>query len=162
MFEKIRENIKEKMMTTLEKLRKVNPLIPQETKGFITEFHIARILAETGPLDDFQSIRQLYRYAGLNIREYQSCQMKGANRTCKKGRSRLRKSLAMIVLPMVKKGRFYGDYYHERKAKGAIGNKLMVNLQRKFLKSFYGLYKSGVAFDSDRVFVCESKTTKAA
>ena len=160
MLEKNRELIKKEMITTLSRLRERNSRIPKQTKGIITEFHVARIIAETGPLEDFESIKQLYRYAGLNIREYESCQMKGANRTSKKGRSMLRKTLAMVVLPLAKKSRFYGEYYHERKSKGALGNKLMVNLQRKFLKSFYGWYKSGLEFDADRVFVCESKASK--
>jgi hypothetical protein len=63
---------------------------------------------------------------------------------------------------MVKKGRFYGIYYHERKSRGAIANKLMVNLQRKFLKSFHGWYKSGEEFNFNRVFECESKAIKVA
>jgi len=33
-----------------------------------------------------------------------------------------------------------------------VGNKAMVAMMRKFLRMFYGWYKSGLPFDENRVF----------
>ena len=150
------------MLNQLAKLRKKRKEIPQSVKGLITEFHVARLIAETGPLEDFKSIKQLYRYAGLNLRQYSSCQMKGSDRVSKRGRTLMRKTLSQIILSTTKKDRFYGSYYHKKKATGVKGNKIMVNLMRKFLKTFFGVYKSGGTFDESRVFVCESQPRKTA
>lgn len=161
-FEKQREEVKDEMLNQLKKLRKKRKEIPPEIKGLITEFHVARIIAETGPLDDFKKINQLYRYAGLNIRQYSSCQMKGNDRVCKKGRPLLRKALSQIILSTTRRIRFYGEYYHKKKETGVKGNKIMVNLMRKFLKTFFGIYKSGGVYDENRVFVCESQPIQRA
>ncbi|MCP3857812.1 MAG: IS110 family transposase, partial [Actinomycetia bacterium] len=41
--------------------------LPRAYKGVITTFHLARIIAETGPLSDFDSWRKLMRFAGFNL-----------------------------------------------------------------------------------------------
>lgn len=161
-YEQNRDKIKSKMLKVLLSLRKENHKIPKAVKGLVTDFHIARIIAETGPLDDFNSHKQLLRYAGLNIRQYESCQMKGGDHICKKGRSLLRKTLSQVILATTKRDRFYGPYYHEKKSTGVKGNKIMVNLMRKFLKTFFGWYRSGSEFNPERVFRCESQIKQAA
>ena len=118
---------------------------------------IAQLLAETGPLNDFKSIDQLLRYAGLNIREHKSGYFTGKNKISKKGRSNLRRVLGYIVLPLVKKKSLYGTVYHAKKDSGMVGNKAMVAMMRKFLRMFYGWYKSGIPFDKNRVFNDEVK-----
>jgi hypothetical protein len=67
-----------------------------------------------------------------------------------------------VILATTRRDRFYGAYYHQRKATGVRGNKIMVNLKRKFLKTLYGWYKSGLEFNQERVFKCESQLQKAA
>jgi len=88
----------------------------------------------------------------LNIRERQSGYYKGYNQISKKGRSNLRRVLGYIVLPLVKKKSLYGQVYHAKKDTGMVGNKAMVAMMRKFLRMFYGWYKSGLPFDPNRVF----------
>lgn len=144
--------IKDAMVSTTSELRIRDPRIPGPVKGVITEFRIAQILAETGPLDDFTSIDQLMRYAGLNIREHKSGYFTGQNRISKKGRAHLRRVLGYIVLPLVKQKSLYGPAYHAKKNAGMVGNKAMVAMMRKFLRMFYGWYKSGQPFDPNRVF----------
>ena len=102
------------------------------------------------------------RYAGLNIREKQSGKFKGKNKLSKKGRSLLRKALSQTVLPLVKKEGLFGPYYHRKKQQGMSGTKAMTAVMRKFLKLFYGWYRSGGAFDRSRVFACESQHGLAA
>ncbi len=155
--------IVEKMVEILNRLRKKDPMIPEATKGVINDKHIARLLGETGPLDDFANSRMLVRYAGLNIRMRQSGKFRGQNKITKKGRSLLRKVLQRIIFPLVRKNSMYGSYYHGKKEIDKMpGNKIMTCVARQFLKKFYGWYKSGEAFNQQRFFSCETQYKKAA
>jgi hypothetical protein len=68
-----------------------------------------------------------------------------------------------FVLPLVKQGCIYGQYYHVKKEKEKRpGNKAMTIVMRNFLKKFYGWYQSGKAFDQKRFFDSKSLCLKAA
>lgn len=129
----------------------------QARKNLINELLLARILAETGPLEDFKSWPQVLRYAGMNLCERQSGTMIGRRRISKKGRSLLRQVLTQAVLPRVRKSDLYGDYYHGKKDKGMPGQKAMMAVARKFLKLLWGLNRSAQEFASGRIFCCASK-----
>ena len=161
-YEGRKQEAREQMEALYLEARRFDPQLPAEEVGVITTFHLARILAETGPISDFATLRKFMRYAGLNIREKQSGKYKGKNKLSKKGRSLLRKALSQIVLPLVKKEGLFGPYYHRKKQQGMAGTKAMTAVMRKFLKLFYGWYKSGGAFDRKRVFACESQHGLAA
>ncbi|KPK00622.1 MAG: hypothetical protein AMK71_08155 [Nitrospira bacterium SG8_35_4] len=158
-----KEATTEKMIRLLNRLRKKDPNIPPATRGVINDKNLARLIGETGPLCDFANWRLLMRYAGLNIRMRQSGKYKGENKITKKGRVLLRKILLNIALPLVKRGRMYGDYYHRKKeVDRMVGNKAMTCVARHFLRKFYGWYKSGEVFNRDRFFTCETQYRKAA
>jgi len=161
--QKRKEEIIEKMIEILDRLREKDPNIPPPTPGVISAKNIARLLGETGPISDFSSYRKLMRYFGLNIRMRQSGKYHGQNKITKKGRPLGRKVVDNIVLPLVKKDCLYGDYYRVKKEKEKRpGNKAMTIIMRNFLKKFYGWYKSGKAFDEKRFFHSESQYLKAA
>ncbi|MCK5507261.1 MAG: transposase, partial [Desulfobacterales bacterium] len=161
--DKKKEDIVRKMIEILDRLRENDPNIPTPTPGVISAKNIARLLGETGPISDFSNWRKLMRYFGLNIRMRQSGKYQGQNKITKKGRPLGRKVLDNIILPLVKKGCLYGDYYHVKKEKEKRpGNKAMTIIMRNFLKKFYGWYKSGKAFDEKRFFDSESLYLKAA
>ena len=161
--QKRKEEIVENMIEILDHLREKDLNIPPPTPGVISAKNIARLFGETGPISDFSSYRKLLRYFGLNIRMRQSGKYQGQNKITKKGRPLGRKVLDNIVLPLVKKGCLYGDYYHIKKEKEKRpGNKAMTIIMRNFLKKFYGWYKSGKAFDEKRFFDSESQYLKAA
>ena len=161
-YEQRKQEAREQMEALYLELRQFDPQLPAAEKAVITTFHLARIVAETGPVSDFPTLRKFMRYAGLNIREKQSGKFKGKNKLSKKGRSLLRKALSQTVLPLVKKEGLFGPYYHRKKQQGMSGTKAMTAVMRKFLKLFYGWYKSGGAFDRNRVFACESQHGLAA
>ena len=153
----------EQMEAILTRLREQDPLIPPPTPGVVSAKNLARLLGETGPLSDFADWRKLMRYGGLNIRMRQSGKYKGANKISKKGRRLLRKILNQIVLPLVRRGELYGEYYHRKKEKDKmVGNKAMVVVARHFLRKFYGWYMSGEAFDRQRFFTSKTEYLKAA
>ncbi len=158
-----REEITERMIMLLKRLRAKDPNIPPSTRGVINDKNLARLLGETGPVSDFPNWRLLMRYAGLNIRMRQSGRYSGLNKISKKGRVLLRKILMNIALPLVKRSSIYGEYYHKKKdVDKMVGNKAMTCVARHFLRKFYGWYKSGEAFNRDRFFTCETEYRKAA
>jgi transposase len=160
---KRKKEIVENMIEILERLRAKDPNIPTPTPGVISAKNLARLLGETGPLSDFSNWRKLMRYFGLNIRMRQSGKYQGQYKITKKGRPLGRKVLDNIVLPLVKQGCLYGEYYHVKKEKEQRpGNKAMTIVMRNFLKKFYGWYKSGKAFEQKRFFDGERLYSKAA
>jgi transposase len=158
-----KEEMVRKMIEVLDRLRGKDPKIPPSTPGVINDKNLARLLGETGSMSDFTNGRMLMRYGGLNIRMRQSGKYQGQNKITKRGRPLLRKVLQHIVLPLVKKGCLYGEYYYRKKEIDKMpGNKAMTCVARHFLKKFYGWYKSGEAFDQQRFFSCETQYRKAA
>lgn len=146
------------MEAILAKLRDDDPLIPPPTPHIISEKNLARFLAETGPLSDFENERKLMRYAGLNLRTRQSGTYKGSDKISKKGRKLLRKVLQAIALPLVRRGKLYGTYYHKKKEELKMpGNKAMTIVARHLLRKIFGWYKSGKPFNEKRFFTCESR-----
>jgi transposase len=158
-----KQETKEAMMKLYEEARELDPRLPEAKKGVVTAFHLARIVAETGPLSDFDSWRKLLRLAGLNLCERQSGKYRGKTKMSKKGRPLLRKVLGQVILPLVKETGLYGSYFHRKKHQEKMpGTKAMVVVERRFLKMLFGWYRSGEAFDQKRVFTCESQYEKAA
>jgi transposase len=158
-----KEHYKRLMEGLYRELRRQDDRLPAAQKGVITSFHLSRILAETGPLSDFSSWRQLLRLAGLNLRERQSGTYRGKSRISKKGRPLLRKILSQIVLPLVKRSSLYGPYYHhKRKEEKMAGSKAITAVCRRFVKLLFGWYNSADQFDKKRVFLCESRFKKSA
>ena len=155
--------IEKEMVAILHQLRTDDPSIPPPAPGLISEKNFARLLGETGPLSDFQSVEKLMRYAGLNLCMRKSGQYQGKYKISKKGRPLLRKILSQIVLQLVRKGALYGDYYHEKKERQSLpGAKMMTIVMRQYLRKFYGWYCSGQKFDKERFFVCEHAYDLAA
>ena len=145
LFEKNKEIIRERIVTTYRNLRLFDNSIPSSFHQIISEFSMGRMLGETGPLDDFKSHRQLLKYAGLNIREKQSGKFTGKNRIDKKGRSRLRNILHMATLPLIANGKAFAKEYKLKKERMEAG-KAQVALTRKLLKIIHGLNKNKYGF----------------
>lgn len=103
-----KKEAKQQMETLYLELCQFDPHLPQQQAGVISTFYLARIVAETGPVKDFGTLRKFMRYAGLNLREKQSGTYRGKNKLSKKGRSLLRKVLSLVVLPLVKRQGFMG------------------------------------------------------
>jgi len=149
-----KDRLKKQMITILKEIRKEEPTIAKASTNFVSEFHVARLLAETGPLSDFNTHKELLNYIGMNLRERKSGFYTGKTKLSKKGRPVARKVLSQIVLPLVHRKRLYGPAYHSiKKRTGKPGTLLMTNFMRKFLKSFFGIYKSKSEFDENRLFI---------
>jgi transposase len=149
----------DRLVSLLQRLRQIDPKVPEPTPGVISAKNLARLIGETGPLSDFTSWRMLLRYAGINIRMRQSGTYRGQYRITKKGRPLLRKILSQIVLPLVRRQCLYGEFYH-RKRLAMPGQKAMVVVMRSFLRKLHGWYRSGQAFDAERYFTDQAAYQK--
>lgn len=157
-----KDGIAQAMIDLIRQLREEDPRIPPSTPGVINDKNIARLLAETGPLHEFAGWRTVMRYGGLNICMRKSGRYQGQSKISKKGRTLLRKVLQHIVLPLVRKGALYGEYYaRKRQIEKMPGTKAMVCVARHFLKKFYGWYRSGQAFNHERFFSCTQQKAAA-
>lgn len=130
--------------------------------GVLTKARLAMIHGETGPLDDFQSIRQLRKYAGMNIRLNDSGAYSGQRRISKKGRALLRKILTQGCLPLVSRKGLFAKQYKARRDAGSPGKKAMVAIANKYLDMIFGLHRSATVFNPERVFASHSEQTSKA
>lgn len=142
--------------------QQLDPKLPDAERGVVTTLNLARLIATTGPLSDFQTARQLVRFLGLNLRERQSGHYRGKTRLTKKGSAIGRLVVSQSVLPLVCRKRLFGPVYHAKRKQGMPGNKAMVAMMRRYVKMIFGLYRSGKKFDRSRVFLPESQYQIAA
>ena len=157
-----KEQIQAQMCELLREIRLTDKNIPAAQKDFVSEFHIARLLAESGPLSDFNNLKQLYNYLGLNLSERQSGISKGRAKLSKRGRPLGRKVLSLITFPLVRKEALFGATYHKAKNNGKPSKLLMCNYMKKWLKAFFGIYRSKSAFDKSRLFIDRGTYEKIA
>lgn len=140
-----------------------DPRLPAAQRGVASALALARFFAETGPLDDFESWRQVLKLGGMNLRERKSGRYVGMTKISRAGRARLRSVLNHMALPLVKRERLFGEYYHRKTGLEKMpGKQAMTAVARKLVKMLWGIYHSAAAFDPARVFSCESKHRLAA
>jgi transposase len=137
------------------KARGEMPPIDEAVDG-ISLFNLTRVVGQTGPLEDFQTARQLLRYGGMNLSERESGTYRGKTRLSKKGRPLLRKVLGQAVFPVTRCDRLMGPGYDERRKRMAE-QKARVAAMRKLLVVIWAVQTRRQAFDPSRVFVCESQ-----
>jgi len=161
--EKRRSEAAEVLESLYDEARFADEKLPKPIKGVVTKLALARLVGELGPLSDFKNWRQILKMSGLNLCERQSGKYKGHTKISKAGRCMARSIVNQMVLPLVKKTRLYGRYFHyKRDVEKMQGTKAMTAVARKLLKMLWGLYKSGAEFSAERVFACESTFAKAA
>ena len=75
----------------------------------------------------------------------------------------MRRILNELVLPLVRRGSLYGEYYQRKtRIEKMPGTKAMTAVSRKFLKLIWGWSHSDAGFDLARVFVCRAAYRLAA
>jgi len=155
--------LERRMQELYDQLREQDRRLPAARKGVISKRLLSRLVAEIGPPEDFQSIRQLTRYAGLNLCERQSGKWRGQTMISRRGRSELRYVLNLMALPLIRRSQLFGDYYWKKKEQDRMpGKKAITCVMRKILKMFFGLYRSEGEFQESRVFVMNSQYHAAA
>ena len=158
-----RARARERLEALYLEARTADPRLPTPIKGVVSLIGLARFFAEVGPPDDFKSWRQILRYGGLNLCERKSGKYIGQTKISRKGRPQLRRILNELILPLVRRGCLYGDYYQRKTLIEKMpGTKAMTAVSRKFVKMIWGWFRSQDGFDVARVFTCSAAYTKAA
>lgn len=146
--------IKREMADTYRFLPEAAKLSP--LRG-VSEFEKARIVAETGPLDNFKSFRQILKFAGLNLIENDSGKRVGEKRMSKKGRVPLRAAISQAAARQTAKGGMFREYHAGKVAAGMEKGKSLAACARRLVKIIFGVWKSTAAFSENRLFRCESE-----
>jgi hypothetical protein len=155
------ETLAEQMIRNYRTLREKDSTLPAPVPHVLTELMAARIIAEMGPLHDFASYRQLFRYAGLNLCERSSGVWRGKTKIGRRGRANLRHVLNQWALSLVCQDRLFAEYYRRKRDEEKMpGSKAMVAVMRKALKMLYGWSQSSEAFNADRVSHDQSRYQK--
>jgi transposase len=158
-----RQSARSELEALYDEARTIDRHLPDLSKAVISKAAMARLLGEAGPLSAYSSWRQLLRMAGLNLRERKSGTYVGKVRIARTGRALLRAILNQMALPLVRKDRLYGAYYHHKTGVQKMpGKKAMTAVSRKIVKMIWGWYRSGTAFDMTRVFQAEGRQHQAA
>jgi len=158
-----RQNARLELEALYGEARLGDPLLPDTTGTPISKLAMARLLGEAGPLSAYASWRQLLRMGGVNLRERKSGKYVGQTKIARTGRPLMRAILNQMALPLVKRDRLYGSYYHRKTGvQNMPGAKAMTAVGRKIVKMIFGWYRSGAAFDQRRVFTCEGEHQRAA
>jgi transposase len=159
-----RQTARQELESLYDEAKLGDPLLPiLAPRSVISKLAMARFLGEAGPLTAYTSWRQLLRMAGANLRERKSGKYVGQTRIARTGRPLLRAILNQMALPLVKRDRLFGTYYHHKTGVQKMpGAKAMTAVSRKIVKMIWGWYRSGLAFDATRVFTPQGEHRRAA
>jgi transposase len=142
------------------KIYREQGLLPGHLPPKVSPWMVVRVIAETGPLEGFTHIRQLWAYLGLKLARRQSGKYKGHIKITKKGSALARKLLFQICLPLVKKDGWLHSAYKRQNPKGkgaGKGIRAMTSMMRKFISIILAMQQSGDRFRLTRLKYCESQ-----
>ncbi len=94
---------------------------------------LAGLVGEVGDFNNFKTVAELLKYAGLNLFEISSGEHKGRRRISKRGRPLLRKLLFLAALNMVRAGGIMHARYQRYLDNGMVKLKALVAICRKLL-----------------------------
>lgn len=158
-----RENARTELEALYDEARLADRQLPDPAASAVSKVALARLLGESGPLSGYSSWRQLLRMGGVNLRERKSGKYVGQTKIARSGRPLFRAIVNQMALPLVKRDRLYGPYYHHKTGiQNMPGAKAMTAVGRKIVKMIWGWYRSGAAFDPRRVLTCQGQHRRAA
>jgi transposase len=126
----------------------------------IGEITVAVVIGEVADFDNFQTNREMEKFAGLNLFEISSGKHKGQRRISKRGRWLLRKSLYFASLNVVRKDGVFHDKYQTLLARGMPRKKALVAIARKLLRVMFALVRDHNEFDEN--YLPNNQILKAA
>ncbi|MEM1309565.1 MAG: transposase [Cyanobacteria bacterium P01_H01_bin.153] len=112
----------------------------------------ARVLAEIGSIQHFDSARQLAAFAGLTPQEHESgTSVKGKTRLCKIGNRRLRKAMYFPALNLISRCPQIQVFRERLLAAGKNKMQVVGAVMHKLIRVIYGVLKSGKPFDPEKL-----------
>lgn len=108
----------------------------------------AKLLAECRPLTDFEDVRQLVAFAGLNPAHHQSgSSIKKKTVISKCGNSAIRAALYMPAICAQNHNPLLRAFAERLRARGLCKMAILAAVMRKLLHLVFGVLKSGIPFD---------------
>jgi transposase len=121
-------------------------LLSMRGLGVIT---IAAIFGEYNGFDNFITIAEVMKYAGMDITECSSGKRIGQRHISKRGRSLLRKMLYLATLNLVRKGSVFHAQYQAYLTRGKKKKVALIAIARKTLRTIFAMSKSMCEFRAD-------------
>lgn len=112
------------------------------------------IVSELGDIRGYMDPRQLYKMAGLSLRENSSGERKGKTRITKRGRSDLRRILYQIVFSLIKNNKAFKEMHHyfKNRAKNQLSAKAsIIALCRKLLRILFAIIHKDIEYDEEKM-----------
>ena len=117
-------------------------------------FTVIGFFAEVGSVNRFDDPKQIQKLAGLAVVENSSGRRKGLPGISKRGRDRLRWVLFQAAMSAVRSNREFQEvhlYFTTRKDKPLKKMQSLMAVAGKIIRVFYGMVRSGVAYDPERL-----------
>lgn len=150
----IRQKLKQKHETVI-KIRGCIELIPYgkllcSIPG-LSELSVGLILAEIGDIRQYGHSKELIKFAGLNLTNYQSGRYVGRYHISKVGRPRLRKLLFNLSVEMIINNPILSQVFkYQVYDRNSDKVKSMIGLSCKLLEMMYSMVKYNTEFDAER------------
>lgn len=161
--EVVRESLKVVLATLEAEIKKVERLIREhiaqnsemccqrdllESIPGVGPATVAVLLAELGPLERFESARQVAAFAGLAPRLHESgSSVRGRTKLCKQGSTRLRKALYFPAMSALRHNPVLRAFSERLTERGKSRMAILGAAMRKLLHLAFGVLKSGKPFD---------------
>ena len=129
----------------IQQLQKINGI------GLVTA---CGIIAELGDVRKYKDYRQLYKMAGLSLKEESSGLKKGKTTISRRGRSDLRKTLYQAVFSLIVNNEAFKElhHYYKTRAKNQLcGKASIIALCRKLLRILFTLVHKKVEYDERKM-----------
>jgi transposase len=130
--------IEQQLSEHLKEIPYSHSLLAIKGIGIIT---VAGLIGEVGDFSKFRTIRELMKYAGLNLYEISSGYRQGKRRISKRGRSLMRKLLYFAALNVIKKGGILHQQYQSYLDRGMIKPKALVAISKKLLTIIHAMVR---------------------
>ena len=117
-------------------------------------FTVIGFFAEVGSVNRFDDPKQIQKLAGLAVVENSSGKRKGLPGISKRGRDRLRWVLFQAAMSAVRSNREFQEihlYFTTRKDNPLKKMQSLMAVAGKIIRVFYGMVRSGVAYDPERL-----------
>ena len=111
--------------------------------------HIAAmIIGEIGDINRFDNPEKLVKFAGLDVKIYQSGTIYKRGKISKKGSPILRYALALCIQKLRIHSPVFSDYYYSKIQEGKPTNVAITATTRKLIRVIWKMMKTNQVFDN--------------
>lgn len=140
------ENLEKQQVEYLKQIPYSQSIMSIKGLGSVT---VAGLIGEVVDFQNFKTIPEIMKMAGLNLFEISSGKHQGRHHISKRGRALIRKLLFFGAMNMVRSGGIMHAKYCMMKDKGMPGIKALVAISRKLLRIIFALARDNAEYDMD-------------